>query len=303
MIRNQISSRLFKASLGIVLVAATALPAFSQVTIQFGRGNRRLEGDRLTTMRALAHRLDESARQVARSMWRNPEERTGTFGQRYTWAINDFARQARSLHERLDRYSASPWDVADEITALNARAREVNLQVRRSRAFANTYDDWTEAQNALTLMNRVLRGERITVPEVHRPGYQPFDEGYTYREGRHYQGLDDSRPNTGYVAGNRADEFRRLSESLVVEVDRLFTAARSNAGDRGSSEIRYFSQRVADLDRLSGEEVLNARDLSVTVEGLLQDARRNGQSQPAGRVDWSNTIRILEQMAAIVRVQ
>ena len=60
--------------------------------------------------------------------------------------INDFARQTRSLHKRLDRYGVSPWDVSDEVAALNQRARSVNAQIRSAQAFQNSYDDWADAQ-------------------------------------------------------------------------------------------------------------------------------------------------------------
>src|SRR5258707_15562738 len=102
-------------ALGALLLTGPAVPpASAGITIRFGRGENRLEGQRFTTMRGLAHRLDEAAQKAARVAGDTQEERNGRMRQRFLWAINDFARQARSFHERMDQYGSSPWDVADE---------------------------------------------------------------------------------------------------------------------------------------------------------------------------------------------
>jgi hypothetical protein len=123
-------SGLSVAGLGAaLLIGSGTAPASAGVTIRFGTGDHRLEGQRFTTMRALAHRLDEAAQKAARAAGDTPEERSSRMQQRFLWAINDFARQARSFHERLDQYGSSPWDVADEVDALGARARQVSSQI------------------------------------------------------------------------------------------------------------------------------------------------------------------------------
>jgi hypothetical protein len=110
--------------LGGLLVAGSTVPAQSQgISTQLGRGDQRIEGERYTSMRALAHRLDEAAQTAARGAGDTEAERDGRMQQRFLWVINDFARQARSFHERMDLYGSQQWDVADEVADLNQRAQ------------------------------------------------------------------------------------------------------------------------------------------------------------------------------------
>lgn len=300
------------------LLFGTALPALSQArpstqprTSQFGRGERRLEAERLLTMRALAHRLDDASEIAARTAGDTAVERNGRFRQQFLWAINDFARQARSLHERLDRYTASPWDVADEVDALNARARSVTTQLRAARAFPDTYVDWAEAQKSLQLMNSVLKGQTVIIPPVERRGYQPFDERYQFRDGRHWPEPGDNSRD-GYLAGRDMIEFRRLAELLTVEVGRVAATVRTSGNPqdrtlRPHADIRYFGQRAEDLNRASSADVVNARDVGPTVDRMLEDARQYDRSFRSGNefpnTDWTAVIRVLEQMTAIAHVQ
>jgi hypothetical protein len=301
---------------------AVALPAASQTSAttaqsrataqaQYGRGDRRIDGQRLTTMRALAHRLDDAAEIAARTAGDTAAERNGRFRQQFLWAINDFARQAQSLHERLDRYGASPWDVADEVDALNLRARSVTTQLRTARAFPDTYEDWAQAQKALELMNAVLRGQTVIIPPVERRGYQPFDEGYQYRNGRHWPESSDGS-HDGYLAGQDMINFRRLAESLTVAIGRLQTSVRQSANipermNRPLSDLRYFAQRAEDLNRTSNADVVNGREVFPIIDRMLQDARQSESDMRSSRdfpnAEWAPVIMVLEQMAAIVRIQ
>jgi hypothetical protein len=302
------------AGLYALVTVGPAIPsAGAQISVQFGRGEKRLEGPRWRTMRELAHRLDEAAEQAARVAGDTAQERNGRMRQRFLWAINDFARQTRSFHERMDQYGTSPWDVADEVAALNQRARQVSSQIRGANAFPETYDDWAEAVSALNLMTRSLGGQDVAVPSGDRRPYPPFDERSRYRDGRH---LDDSRDpgdpgdRNGYVTGAPLREFRRLAGNLSVETERAVAAAERNSdpsdrGDRRLSDLRQFAQRASDLQRSSGADALDPREIGPVIGRLMDDARRsdrgprdNGGANP--RDEWGASIRLLEQMAAIV---
>ena len=303
------TSWLSVAGLGTLLIAGSALPALSQgANRQYGRGDRRLEGQRFTTMRALAHRLDEASATAAQGAGDTAQERDGRMKQRFQWAINDFARQARSLHERLEQYGDSPWDVADEVQALNQRATQVNNQIRRAQAFRETYEDWAEVVRTLNLMNRSLAGQNVTLPPDRDDRYTPFDETTRYSEGRHYDGYGqpDAWTRDGYLTGNSLRDFRRLANSLNVESIRLMVVAEQGAspnqrGDRAYSDLRRFAQRASDLSRTSTGEALNARETGAVVGQMLDDARQHERTMREGnafpRVEWATTLRILEQLA------
>jgi len=295
---NKMSWGLAAGIAALLLAGPAVTPVRAQVTIRFGRGDHRLEGQRFTTMRALAHRLDEAAQTAAREAGDTPEERSGRMRQRFLWAINDFARQARSFHERMDQYGASPWDVADEVDALTQRARQVSSQLRGANAFPETYEDWAQVVSTLTLMNRSLSGENVVLPPLNRRGYQPFNEDSRYRDGRHIEGF---RGADGYVTGPPLREFRRLAGSLMDETDRALAAAERNRPDnrdRSLWELRRFSRLASELNRTSATGALDAREVGPLVNDLLEDARQHERSE-----EWAPFIRILEQMAPIVRYQ
>ena len=307
---NSKTSWLSAAGVGALLLAGPAVGlASAQITIRFGRGENRLEGQRFTTMRRLAHHLDEAAQQAARGAGDTAQERNGRMRQRFLWAINDFARQARSFHERLDQYGNSPWDVADEVAALDQRARQVNRQIRSANAFPETYRDWAEAVNALNLMTRALGGHNVAIPTAERRAYQPFDERSRYRDGRH---VEDSGDRDAYLTGTALHEFRRLANSLNVELERVVRVAeqspnRSDRGDRSLADLRHFAQQASDLDRTSGADALNPSEIGPVVSHLMDDARRNDRSTRESnlfpRVEWAASIRLLEQMTSIVPQQ
>ena len=310
---NNKTSWLSAAGLGALLVFGSTVPAQSQgITIQWGRGDRRLEGQRFTTMRALAHRLDEAAQTAARGAGDTQQER---MQRRFLWAINDFARQTRSFHERMDRYGSQPWDVSYEVADLNQRARRVSSQLRGAHAFPETYQDWADVTNSLNLMNRSLAGQNVRLPPLGDRGYQPFDERSRYDDGRHYDGYDANGDSNapyerdGYVTGNSLRDFRRLAGSLNAEANRMVTVAEQSSGpaDRGNrsmQDLRRFAQNASDLNRNSGGDAVNSRDAGVQVGQLMDDARQNERTMREGntfpKVEWNTSIRILEQMSTTV---
>jgi hypothetical protein len=296
------------AGLGALLLAwAAATPASAQISIQFGRGDRHLEGQRFTAMRQLAHYLDEAAQKAAQGAGDTPQERNGAMQRRFLWAINDFARQARSFHERLDRYQNSPWDVADEVAHLDQRARQVSGQIRGARAFPETYQDWAEAVNALDLMKRSLAGQNVVMPAPH--AYQPFDQHSRYSGGRHIEDSRAAGDRVGFVSGPPLWEFRRLANSLTLEADRAVSAVERNPdrGDRALGDRRRFARRAYDLNRSSAADALDPREIGPVVSDLLEDARQNDRtmsdSNMSPRAEWAPSIRLLEKMASIVQYQ
>ncbi|MEO8502002.1 MAG: hypothetical protein ABI565_13875 [Vicinamibacteria bacterium] len=307
------TSWLSAASLGALLTIGSTVPAHSQgVSIQFGRGDRRIEGQRYTTMRGLAHRLDEAAQTAARVAGDTPQER---LQRRFLWMINDFARQAQSFHQRMEQYGNEPWDVADEVADLNQRAHRVSSQLRTANAYRDTYRDWADVTSTLNLMNRSLRGQNVSLPPNGNRGYQPFDENSRYRDGRHYEGYGTTNDpyasgvREGYVMGNPLRDFRRLASSLNVETNRLVNVAErdSDPRDRGSRsmmDLRRFAQRASDLSRNSGGDAINSRDTGVVVGQMMDDARQNERVMREGntfpKVEWNPSIRILEQMTTAV---
>ncbi len=269
MILNSKMSWLSAAGLGALLVAGSAVPGMSQgASGLYGAGDRRLEGQRFTTMRALAHRLDEAAQQAARTAGDTAQPRNGRMRQRFLSAVNDFARQARSFHERLDQYGNSPWDVADEVAALNQRARQVSAQIRAANAFRETYEDWTQAEEALNLMNRLLRGENVSIPAQGTRTYQPFDEHYRYSDGGHLEGFGDSAVPAPY------DQRDARPRDLVALQDDLRLL------DDSMSALQTRDPRYQEFQRRA--EVIR-RDVSVLADGIRQRGQAGGQGYGGGR--------------------
>ena len=268
-------------------------------------------------MRALANRLDEAAQTAARGAGDTEAERDGRMQQRFLWVINDFARQARSFHERMDLYGSQQWDVADEVADLNQRAQRVSAQIRGARAFRGTYQDWAEVTSSLNLMNRSLRGQNVILPANGDRGYQPFDPTYGYTNGRHYEGYGANGATgaqsiwerDGFLTGDSLRDFRRLANSLNVETNRLVFVAEQGSGpgnreNDSMRDLRRFAQRASDLNRSSDGNSLNSRETSVEVGRMMDEARQHQRTMRERsefpKVEWTATIHLLEQISTRV---
>src|ERR1043165_9434445 len=109
---------------GAVLLALTAAaPAFADIHIRFGTRERPLEGRRYETMRALPHDLDERAECAAEAASGNAR-RGDRADRRFADSVIRFSKQARSFHERMDRFVDSPWDVPNEDRRLFVEAHQ-----------------------------------------------------------------------------------------------------------------------------------------------------------------------------------
>src|SRR5207244_13054208 len=104
--------RIGLAPVAVAALAAGAGRASAQTV--WGTYEQPLEGRRFETMRALAHYLDEAA-QDALAGTLQTRRRGSPTDRRYITAVRDFARQAESLHTRMDDYAASQFDVPDDV--------------------------------------------------------------------------------------------------------------------------------------------------------------------------------------------
>ena len=91
--------RMALAAASVVALAAGADTASAQTV--WGTYEQPLEGRRFETMRALAHYLVEAA-QDALAGTLQTRRRGSPTDRRYITAVRDFARQAESLHTRMD---------------------------------------------------------------------------------------------------------------------------------------------------------------------------------------------------------
>jgi hypothetical protein len=301
---NSKTCRLSAAGLGALLLGVPTISAQSQETsIESDRDGRRLDGARLTAMRAFAQRLDEAAWKAARDAGDIAREPGALNRQRFLQAINDFARQTRSLHARLDESPRSPSDVADEVAVLDQRARQISVEIRTAKASPETQQNWTEAVKALDLMTRSLRGQIASLP----PAADRGEAGSSLPDNQ-----DNGNQNTRDIllTGSPLMEFRRLAHTLNQEIDRSLAIAQerpgtSQAAQRVVADLRRFRVGVASLEQSSASQALSPRAMRPMVSRLMEEARLNGRrvnESPA--LPWLRLdacIRLLEQMAAILQ--
>jgi hypothetical protein len=315
-----------------ILLASPAVPnASAGITIRFGSPERRLDGERYHTMRALAHYLDEAARTAAQGVSENPRSGYGREGQ-FVGSINDFARRADDFHARMDRYQSDPWDVPRQVADLQRRAQQVNRQIRRARAFRETWQDWTEVLNTLNLMGRSLQGYDVQVPDAHRTAYRRYgeydrDSRYDQGQHQHYDGQvrnddpnrsepihrDDGYGGQGFLAVDARQQFRQLAHDMDVGVRRALSIAERDAssydgGNQEVIELRQFAQQTAEVHRRSDADRVDVREVGPMVQHLLEDARqandsiRNGDVPREVRSELDQAVRKLEQMAVLFGV-
>jgi len=115
------------------------------------------------------------------------------------------------------------------------------------------------------------------------------------------------------AAAPRSDEEAPAEARKVEKLDPLtlwLVICRPNPSDRSDqslADLRHFAEQASDLDRRCGADTLNPRDIGPVVGHLMDDARQNDRSMRESnvfpRVEWAASIRLLEQMATIVRYQ
>jgi len=306
------------AGASVLLMALSAATVSAQTV--WGTYEQPLEGRRFETMRALAHYLDEAAQDALAGTVQ--ARRRGTpADRRYITAVRDFARQAESFHTRMDDYSATEFDVTDEVDYLAARARRVNQLVRQVGAYQGTYDDWKRVIDSLGLMRRALNGEDVEVPAAHDEyGDSNRDYGYLGRGGSTDRetvttGRTDPYGGTssgGALTGTRLQQFRELAHQLDTSAGRTLAAAEGSApnNDRARSilaDLRHFAEQARSLHDRSDTNEVAPRELGGIIDHLLEDARLADRNMRDARAfsnawnEWSRTIDTLNRMADLLR--
>jgi hypothetical protein len=311
------------AVLGALLGVVWTHTAQAQVSAQFHwgeqdqfhriDGRRPLEGRRYQTMASLAHYLDEQAQDLNEEAYR--AARRGDRSQRSLLpSISDFARRAHDFHFRMDSTLDSPWDLGKDVADLTQRARKAQQKIVAAHAFESTSDNWHDIKDVLGRMQQLLAGADVEVPEPHRKG-RWLDGEDRHRE--EYRNGDDRRrdggpggpppaePRNAYLAGAALQEFRNLARELDQIASRAVENVR-NAGEGGDrrllDSIRRFSEEAGRLNRQSGSNTLDPREIRPAVESLLEDAKRTNQnlrqSNPFQSIgnDWNKAISVLDRM-------
>jgi hypothetical protein len=293
--------------------------ADAQVSVQFRYGTQQqpLQGRRFETMRALAHYLDERAQQVV-----NEASAAGYRGwrqRRFFKDFSEFARRANHFHERMDSYQDSPYDVPNEVLALERRAQAVSVRIRDARVFPRTYQDWDAVLDVLNRMKQSLAGNDVQVPQAH-PGFRDYDRDYAPFQGQGHSGEAPVRPHEEYrgqgsdiYVGSNLGELRRLASQLDDLTSQANSMAEQGTGGyspRGrdlSVNLQHFGQDTRALRQQSDAGQVNRRSMADAVNHLLGDAQqvsaRFGEinASPQLRNQWSQVIDVLNRMAQLLQ--
>lgn len=342
-IRKDIAMRKLPLVVMASMIGGAALfqapSASAQVSIQFrvGTPDRPLRGRQFETMRALAHYLDESAKDAADSAGSNVRGRSRSTRQ-FLASLNDFSRRADSFHERMDNYEARPWDLPREVVSLDRSARQVNDTIRRTRLYYDVREDWGQVVDVLDRMKRLLAGEDVRVPPAHRHGgdydrdYGPFsdnrDDGHVGHGEHDSREVRPSQPNLlppdgdprvvirtdGFLlVGPRMEQYRQLAHQLDEHVSRTMEiVGRVNRDGRDYSQdlflsLQQFNTEARTLHNRTDSGQLDTREMRPTLNRLLVSAqdtdRRMRETNVFPRVweEWRQTIAVLNQMAELVR--
>jgi hypothetical protein len=248
-------------------------------------------------MKRLSHWLDnrtEKTLEQARST-----SRGGRAERRLLGRMQSFADHVRSLHQRLDNYESTPWDVRRDIRDLDSEARGVSHAIDDAGVFRATVEDWNATLQVLERMGRVASGETLQEGE----GFFP-----------HGGGSVTIGPGGVSVGGGWAAirEFRGLSAELEQSVSRVSERAERRYYDvRGPQreavgDLRRFASQASDLRQRADSAGFDSRDARRDVERLRGSARDTEDSlRRAGAVEilgneWANVTRILDRMAQIL---
>jgi hypothetical protein len=302
------------------VVALTAGAGRASAQTVWGTYDQPLEGRRFETMRALAHYLDEAAQDALAGTVQ--ARRRGTpADRRYITAVRDFARQAEAFHTRMDDYGVSPFEVPDEVDFLTVRARRVNQLVRRASTYQATYEDWNSVIDTLGRMRRALNGEDVEVPAAHDE-YGDYDRDYGYLgrggnvdRGTVTTGRTDTYDRTypaAALTGARLQQFRELAHQLDTSAGQTLAAAERSApnNDRARSilaDLRHFAEQARSLHDRSDANEVAPREISGTIDHLLEDARLADRNMRDARAfsdawdEWARTIDVLNRMASLMR--
>ena len=253
---------------------------------QYGTPDRPLEGQRYETLRALAHRLDETARGALEGAADDAQRRSSTTDGRFLSSVRAVARDANDFQRMVDNYPTSPFEVHAYLDNLTARAHNANDRIRSARALESTYDDWDAMLDVLQRMRLLLEGRDVDVPAAHV---------------------------VAALSGARLQEFRQLAQDVDSSATRAHDRARRDLGDypeRGPQflgELNYFAAQSRDLESRAKASQVNPQQIGPVVDRLLEEARQADRRMRDAQVftsvwdDSGRTITILHRMASLVR--
>ena len=244
-----------------------------------------LAGPRYTTMRHLAHHLDETTQGLLEGasdavIHGTPEEG------RFLSSVRTFARSTRAFRGAVDEYRETPFDLRPRLAALTEVARALEERLRAARVLEHTFAEWHAVTEVLGRMRQLLDGVDVEVPP-------------TYVVAR--------------LSGDRLEQFRELAGALDESASRAHERARRELGnyqDRGAQflgELHYFAAVSRDLHTRADTGDVSPQGIGAIVQGVLSEAREADRRMRDAKVfkevwdDSSRTITILERMASLVR--
>lgn len=270
------------------LAAAFVLGAASQTAsaeTPYGTAGRPLEGQRYTTLRALAGHLDETARGALEAA--DDETRRGTTSAaRLLSSVLSFARDADEFHRLLDNYQALPFEVPAHVAELTTAAQQLNDSIRAARGMESSYEDWQAILDVLERMRLLLTGSDVAVPAAHV---------------------------VAALSGPRLQEFRQLANELALSANQAHETAKRELGEypgRGRQflgELYYFATQIRGLSGRADVVQINPQKIGPLVDQLLEDARQADRRMRDAKVfksvwdDSGRSITILHRMASLVR--
>jgi len=253
---------------------------------QHGTRDRRLEGQRYETLRALAHRLDETARGALEGAADDAQRGSSTTDGRFLSSVRAVARDANDFQRMVDNYPTSPFEVPAHVDSLTALAHQASDRIRSARALESTYDDWDAMLDVLQRMRLLLAGRDVDVPAAHV---------------------------VAALSGARLQEFRQLAQDVDGSATRAHDRAKRDLGDypeRGPQflgELNYFAVQSRNLEIRAKAAQVNPQQIGPVVDRLLEEARQADRRMRDARVftsvwdDSGRTITILHRMASLVR--
>jgi hypothetical protein len=276
----------------LCLVASGAVAALlgpsqqASAESQYGTSQRRLEGQRYETLRALAHHLDATAGGALEGASDAAQQAGSSTEARFLASIRSFARRADDFHRMVGNYQASPFEVPVHVDDLATRAHQVNDRIHAADALKDTYDDWDAVLDVLERMKLLLVGDDVEVPAAHV---------------------------VAALAGSRLREFRELAYEVDISANRAHERAKQQVGDypaRGQQflgELLYFAAQSRNLRNRADAGQVDPQQIGPMVDRLLEEARQADRRMRDASVFTSvwdasgRTITILQQMASLVR--
>jgi len=128
-----------------------------------------LQGPNYETMRALAAALQTETQHAVQGT----QAATTRPTRRFMPGVRMLARRSEWFRKSIDEYQAKPFDVAGTVSMMHGRATMLGRRLRNNPALAHVWEDWDIAIDVLDRMQKLLAGEKVTVPPPHTPRPAP----------------------------------------------------------------------------------------------------------------------------------